>query len=94
METDKYSAKSISGNSQSGIQSTALDPAVVKVLRSTYMLLGVTLAFSAIMAGVAMAINAPYSGLWTLLPYFICLCISLQRSSDAQPNRASIQDES
>jgi len=83
METDKYSAKSISGNSQSGIQSTALDPAVVKVLRSTYMLLGVTLAFSAIMAGVAMAINAPYFGLWTLLPYFICLWMTEKNKNNS-----------
>jgi modulator of FtsH protease len=38
-----------------------------KVLRSTYMLLGMTLAFSAAMAWFAMAINAPYLGLWSLL---------------------------
>ncbi|MDP6198378.1 MAG: Bax inhibitor-1/YccA family protein [Porticoccaceae bacterium] len=56
-----------------GIESTALDANVAKVLRNTYLLLSVTLAFSAVMAGVAMAINAPYFGLWTLLPYFICL---------------------
>ncbi len=40
---------------------------VNKVLRNTYLLLGMTLAFSAAMAGVAMAVNAPYFGLWTLL---------------------------
>ncbi len=38
-----------------------------KVLRNTYLLLGMTLAFSAAMAAFAMAINAPYMGLWTLL---------------------------
>ncbi len=38
-----------------------------KVLRNTYMLLGLTLAFSALMAYAAMAVNAPYLGLWTLL---------------------------
>jgi modulator of FtsH protease len=38
-----------------------------RVLRNTYLLLGMTLAFSALMAGVAMAVNAPYMGLWTLL---------------------------
>lgn len=38
-----------------------------KVLRNTYLLLGMTLAFSAAMAAFAMAINAPYLGLWTLL---------------------------
>ena len=39
METEKYNAKQM----PSGIQSTALDPAVVKVLRNTYMLLGATM---------------------------------------------------
>ena len=50
------------------IVSTALDPAVTKVLRNTYILLSMTLAFSAAMSWVAMAINAPYMGLWMLLP--------------------------
>jgi modulator of FtsH protease len=40
------------------------------VLRNTYMLLGMTLAFSALMAFVAMVIGAPYLGLWTLLGWF------------------------
>ena len=31
-----------------------------KVLRNTYMLLSMTLIFSAAMAGVAMAVDAPY----------------------------------
>ena len=69
METDKYRSKAM----PRGIESTALDANVAKVLRNTYLLLSVTLAFSAVMAGVAMAINAPYFGLWTLLPYVICL---------------------
>ncbi|MGD8830617.1 MAG: Bax inhibitor-1/YccA family protein [Pseudomonadales bacterium] len=38
-----------------------------KVLRNTYLLLGMTLAFSAAMASFAMAIDAPYLGLWSLL---------------------------
>ncbi|AMN47201.1 membrane protein [Steroidobacter denitrificans] len=41
-----------------------------KVLRSTYLLLGATLAFSALMAGVAMALNIPHFGLVTLVGYF------------------------
>jgi modulator of FtsH protease len=41
-----------------------------KVLRNTYFLLGATLAFSAAMAGLAMAIELPYFGLFTLLGYF------------------------
>jgi modulator of FtsH protease len=55
------------------IVSTALDPAAVKVLRNTYTLLSMTLVFSAAMCGVAMAINAPFMGLWMLLPYIGCL---------------------
>ena len=44
-----------------------------KVLRNTYMLLALTLAFSAITAGAGMALGMPYMGLWTLLPYFVLL---------------------
>ena len=38
-----------------------------KVLRNTYMLLSMTLLFSAAMAGVAMAVDAPHMGLLPLL---------------------------
>ena len=76
---DNYS----SNTNTSGIQSTALDPAVAKVLRNTYTLLGVTLAFSAAMAGLSMAIGAPYFGLWTLLPYFICLWMTEKNKNNA-----------
>ena len=69
METEKYRGN----NSTSGIQSTALSPEVTKVLRSTYMLLGTTIAFSALMAGISMAVEAPHFGLLMLLPYFLCL---------------------
>lgn len=41
-----------------------------KVLRNTYLLLGATLGFSAVMAGVSMALNVPHFGLLTLLVYF------------------------
>lgn len=41
-----------------------------KVLRNTYLLLGATLAFSALTAGISMALNVPFLGLWMLLPYF------------------------
>jgi modulator of FtsH protease len=54
------------------VVSTATPSALAtnKVLRNTYLLLGATLAFSAAMAGVAMAIDLPYFGLFTLLGYF------------------------
>jgi modulator of FtsH protease len=67
----------------SGIQSTSLDPAVAKVLKNTYFLLSLTLAFSAVMAGVSMAMNAPYFGLWTLLPYILCLWMTEKNKNNA-----------
>ena len=41
-----------------------------KVLRNTYMLLSLTLLFSAMMAGVAMVMNAPYMGFIPILVAF------------------------
>ena len=81
METEKYRTKAMSG----GIQSTALSPEVSKVLRSTYMLLGTTIAFSAMMAGLSMAINAPYFGFWmTLIPYFFCLWMTEKNKNSSK----------
>jgi len=53
-----------------------------KVLRSTYMLLSMTLLFSAGMAAVAMAIDAPYMGFMPLLVSFaLIFAISKFRNS-------------
>ena len=53
-----------------------------KVLRSTYMLLSMTLVFSAMMAGVAMAINAPYMGWIPLIVAFgLLFAINKMRNS-------------
>lgn len=40
------------------------------MLRNTYALLALTLLFSALTAALSMAVNAPYFGLLSLLPYF------------------------
>mgnify|MGYP001160506532 FL=1 len=54
---------------QSAIHESAL--VANKVLRNTYLLLAATLAFSASIAGLAMAFNLPYPGVMlTLLVYF------------------------
>lgn len=64
--------------------SRSLNPAAVSVLRNTYMLLGMTLAFSTAMAVVGMAINMPYLGLWMLLPYFgLLFAVEKTKSSAA-----------
>ena len=53
------------GRTQSGALSTN------KMVRNTYMLLSMTLAFSALTAGVSMALNLPHPGLIiTLVGYF------------------------
>ena len=59
----------------STVASTSRESALTtnKVLRNTYLLLGATLAFSAAMAGVSMALDLPYFGLFTLIGYFALL---------------------
>lgn len=46
-----------------------LPDATLRVLRNTYLLLGMTLAFSAFAALAGMAAGMPFMGLWMLLPY-------------------------
>ena len=79
MDSKEYGSKTATR----GIESTALSPEVSKVLRSTYLLLGATLTFSAMMAGLSMAMNAPYFGLWTLLPYVLCLWMTEKNKNNA-----------
>lgn len=59
---DRYPSSVVSGTRVSALTTN-------KVLRNTYLLLGGTLAFSAVTAYVAMALNMPFMGLWMLLPY-------------------------
>jgi len=66
-----------------------------KVLRNTYALLALTLLFSALTAALSMAVNAPYFGLLSLLPYFGLLYAtekiqySLARVYEAQGQKLS-----
>jgi modulator of FtsH protease len=55
---------------------------VSKVLKNTYMLLAATVAFSAVTAGISMAINMPYMGLWMLLPY-IALIVAVEKTKNS-----------
>ena len=47
-----------------------------KLLRNTYSLLAMTLIFSALTAGISMAMNFPYLGLLTLVGYFALLYVT------------------
>jgi modulator of FtsH protease len=63
-------------------QTSAL--ATNKVLRNTYLLLSATLAFSALIAGVAMALNVPHPGLIiTLVGYFGLLFLTHKLQNSA-----------
>ena len=53
-----------------------------KVLRNTYMLLGLTLAFSAAVAGVAMALNLPHPGLLLTLGGWFSLLFAVHKTAD------------
>jgi modulator of FtsH protease len=67
---DRY--RSIDTGSMSSRSATAvIDNAAHRVLRNTYMLLSITLAFSALTAGVSAALRLPHPGiLLTLAGYF------------------------
>ncbi len=54
---------------------------ISKVLRNTYMLLGMTLAFSALMAGVSMAMGAPYLGPLVTLAGFFGLIFAVHKTA-------------
>ena len=72
---DRYPSTVVSTSQSSALTTN-------KVLRNTYLLLGATLAFSAAMAGVAMAFNVPYFGLLTLLVYF-GLLFAVNKTADS-----------
>lgn len=61
-----------------------------KVLRNTYMLLGLTLAFSAVVAFVAMAINAPRLPWWGMLAGFYGLLFLTTKTSNSSAGLASV----
>ena len=56
---------------------------VNKVLRNTYLLLGMTLAFSAAVAGVSMALNAPHPGLLLTLGGWIALLFAVHKTANS-----------
>jgi modulator of FtsH protease len=51
----------------------SVDAGTTRVLRNTYLLLSMTLMFSAVTAGISMVLKIPYMGLLMLLPYIVLL---------------------
>ena len=65
-----------------------LDPAASiastnKVLSNTYWLLGLTLAFSALTAGLSLAVGAPYIGFFPTLIAFFGLLFLVEKTADS-----------
>jgi modulator of FtsH protease len=56
--------------------------ATSKVLRNTYLLLSATLAFSALMAGVALAFGLPHPGLLITLVGYFGLLFAVHKTAD------------
>jgi modulator of FtsH protease len=66
------------------VSTHVISDSATKVLRNTYMLLGATLAFSAITAGLAVAFNMPPMGLLiTLGGYFALLFATMKTRNSA-----------
>jgi modulator of FtsH protease len=61
-----------------------------KVLRSTYMLLAMTLAFSALVAGVAMALNLPHPGFIITLVGFYGLMFLVHKTANSSTGLLSV----
>ena len=66
---------------QSAVRESAL--ATNKVLRNTYLLLSATLAFSAIMAGVALAFSLPHPGLLITLAGYFGLLFAVHKTANS-----------
>lgn len=74
---ERYPASVITGARPSALTTN-------KVLRNTYLLLAATLAFSALTAGVSMALNLPHPGLLiTLVGYFGLLFATMKTRNSA-----------
>jgi modulator of FtsH protease len=61
----------------------AISESASKVLRNTYLLLGATLAFSALTAGIAVAINMPPMGLLITLGGYFALLFATMKTRDS-----------
>lgn len=61
-----------------------------KVLRSTYTLLAMTLAFAAVVAGAAMALNLPHPGLIITLVVFYGLLFLVHKTANSSAGLLSV----
>jgi modulator of FtsH protease len=63
------------------IRSTGIE--INRVLRNTYLLLGMTLAWSALVATISVAVNAPYPGMLIVLGGFFGLLFAVHKTANS-----------
>lgn len=76
---DRQMSTASIGTAPAGIAAVEVN----KVLRNTYLLLGMTLAFSAVVAGLAMAMDAPYPGFIPVLIGFFGLLFIVHKTANS-----------
>jgi len=54
-----------------------------KVLRNTYTLLALTIAFSAVVSTIAVAVNAPYMGPWITIGVYFGLLFAVEKTKNS-----------
>jgi modulator of FtsH protease len=79
-------------NAERTVQSSRAQTALAtnSVLRNTYMLLSLTLLFSAAVAGTAMALNAPHPGIIITLVGYFGLLYAVEKTKDSAMGLVSV----
>jgi modulator of FtsH protease len=79
-------------NAERTVQSSRAQTALAtnSVLRNTYMLLSLTLLFSAAVAGTAMALNAPHPGIIITLVGYFGLLFAVEKTKDSAMGLVSV----
>ena len=79
-------------NAERTVQSSRAQTALAtnSVLRNTYMLLSLTLLFSAAVAGTAMALNAPHPGLIITLVGYFGLLFAVEKTKNSAMGLVSV----
>ncbi len=90
MAQDPMTAARSAGAPAAATTSAPSAIAANRVLRNTYLLLGMTLAFSAVTAGISMALNLPHPGLLLTLGGWFVLLFAIHKTADSAMGLVSV----
>jgi modulator of FtsH protease len=90
MAQDPMTAARSAGSAAAATTAATSALAVNRVLRNTYLLLGMTLAFSAVTAGISMALNLPHPGLLLTLGGWFVLLFAIHKTADSAMGLVSV----